>query len=128
MRATNASSFSGDTFAPTSRLLAEVLVARLSQVHLATTMHIRVALQCRCLRLVAHVSCGAQVLPHVCADVLDAAMPQLMAAALGLSQVLAARIIPRSARSLTFGQGQVFGARTGVAEIISQVQSCDIVK
>lgn len=32
MRATNAMSFSGDAFAPISRLLGEVLVARLEQV------------------------------------------------------------------------------------------------
>ncbi len=38
-------------------------------------------------RCVTHASRTAQVLPHVCADVLDAAMPQLTAAALGLSQV-----------------------------------------
>ncbi len=88
MRATHASSFSGDTFAPISRLLGEVLVARMTQVYPTSPVLDSVFFSANSHASQFSILIRVQLLPYLCADVLDVAMPQLTAAALRLSQVV----------------------------------------
>ncbi len=89
MRATNAP-IAGDTFAPISRLLGEVLAARLVQVSARHYVYRVDACLSPSRARIAHRR-EFQVLPHVCSDMLDAAMPILTSAALRLGQVMSSR-------------------------------------
>jgi hypothetical protein len=78
IRATNAP-IGGDTFAPISRLLGEVLAARLAQVSGVMRLTSKISL--------SQIFDWLQLLPFICADTLEAAMPLLTSAAIRLGQV-----------------------------------------
>ena len=90
IRATN-TPVVGDTFAPISRLLGEVVATRLAQVSVATcdalmSMTRKKSFWHAVCFFVTNVHV-LQLLPFICSDALEAAMPLLTSAALRLGQV-----------------------------------------